>query len=329
MDNSFRKVLVTGGSGCVGMQVCNVLAEKGVDVVQYDLFKHKKVAQRPNINFFEGSILDSTALRDAMADCDGVIHLAAHLGVQRTEVNRLRCLDINIDGTRKVLDEATRARKCKKFIFASSSEVYGEPLQNPISESHMTQGKTVYGISKLAGEEMVKAYHSDFGTFDYSILRYFNSYGPYQIGQFVITRFVSNVMQNKAPVVFGNGHQIRSYCHASDTAHATSLALLSSSANQKTLNIGNSLEPISLVDLAKKVIAISGNADRLEPHVTQDFVETDRLESREIHNRICDTSLARSILGFKPKVSLDTGLEELLARGLPAESWSAFEKSYK
>ena len=117
----------------------------------------------------------------------------------------------------------------------------------------MTQGKTVYGISKLAGEEMGKAYHADFGTFEYSILRYFNSYGPYQIGQFVITRFVTNVTQNKAPVVFGDGQQIRSYCHASDTARATVL-VFSESASQMTLNIGNSLEPISLVDLAKKVI---------------------------------------------------------------------------
>ena len=142
----FKKVLVTGGAGCIGMQVCGQLIDNGIDVVLYDIGEQIDASQIPlkeGLTIISGSIMDRTSLRDAMHGCDGVIHLAAHLGVSRTEANKLRCLEINIEGTKNVLDLATRSGQIKKFLFASSSEVYGEPLSNPISENEVTQGKTL------------------------------------------------------------------------------------------------------------------------------------------------------------------------------------------
>ena len=103
MNYNFRKVLVTGGAGCIGMPICHELLERGIDVVLFDLHEQISIVQDridSRVQIFPGSILDKSGLRQAMLECDGVIHLAAHLGVRRTEVNSLRCLDININGTK-------------------------------------------------------------------------------------------------------------------------------------------------------------------------------------------------------------------------------------
>ena len=191
MTYNFKKVLVTGGAGCIGLPFSKEMADRGVNVVLFDLHEQISAVKDyidPRVQTFAGSILDNSAVREAMIGCDAVVHLAAHLGVRRTEVNKLRCLDINIDGTKKVLEASIANGSIEKFILASSSEVYGEPLKNPISEQDITQGKTIYAVSKLAGEEFVKAFNHEFPKLKYSILRYFNTYGPYQIVQFVISK---------------------------------------------------------------------------------------------------------------------------------------------
>ena len=229
MKYNFKKVLVTGGAGCIGIPLSKELCDRGIEVVLFDLYEQIITAESfidPRVIKAGGSILDSSSIREAMIGCDAVIHLAAHLGVRRTEVNKLRCLEINIDGTKKVLEACIANGNIKKFIFASSSEVYGEPLKNPISESDITQGKTLYGVSKISGEELVKAYNYEFPELEFSILRYFNTYGPYQISQFVISKFISRVLDNKSPIIYGDGLQIRSYNFSEDTARGTADALL-------------------------------------------------------------------------------------------------------
>ena len=159
MTYEFKRILVTGGAGCIGMPVCRELLKRGVQVVLYDLYEQINTIKHmidDEIEIYYGSILDESSLREAIRGCDGIIHLAAYLGVRRTEVNSMRCLEININGTKNVLDAAIQSN-IKKITFASSSEVYGEPLKNPITEDDITQGKTVYAVTKLAGEEIVKA----------------------------------------------------------------------------------------------------------------------------------------------------------------------------
>ena len=160
MTNLYNRVLVTGGAGCIGMPVCHLLQESGSQVVLFDLYEQIRMVEKHihnDIEIYFGSILDESSIRDATKGCNAVIHLGAYLGVRRTEINRLRCLDINISGTKNVLDACVLSG-VEKIVFASSSEVYGEPLSNPIKETDLTQGKSVYAVSKLAGEELVKAY---------------------------------------------------------------------------------------------------------------------------------------------------------------------------
>ena len=327
----FKKVLVTGGAGCIGVGVCRNLIEKGSEVVLYDIgeqIEFSSIEPQEGLTIFPGSIMDKTSLRDAINGCDGVIHLAAHLGVSRTEANKLRCLEINIDGTKNVLDVTARSNSIKKFIFASSSEVYGEPLNNPISESEITQGKTLYAVSKMAGEELVKAYNFEFKNFDFSILRYFNTYGPNQVAQFVIPKFIYRVQNGKQPIINGDGSQTRSYNFSEDTARATVDTLFSDKTNGVTMNIGNSYEPISIYELANLVIDILDKKTQIKPIINKEFKSTDRISSREINYRFCDTSLAENLINYKSRTSLEDGIRAVIDSNSISPSWMTKEKDY-
>jgi len=330
MAYSFKSVLVTGGAGCIGVQVCLELIRRGIEVHLFDLHEQLTYVDTlvpPNTKIHYGSILDLSSLRDAMADCDAVIHLAAYLGVRRTETNRLRCIEININGTKNVLDCAVQ-HGIKKVIFASSSEVYGEPIENPVKETTPTQGKTVYAVSKLAGEELCKAYAQRYPKLKYCILRYFNTYGPFQIAQFVIPKFIRNCMEGNPPVIYGNGEQKRSYCYSSDTAWATVESLISDKADGETINIGDSDNPISLSDLADLVIEASGKQGMLEPKYEKRFSNTDRSREREIFERFCSTSKAKKVLGFQPRVSLLEGIKKVLEHGVIFPKWETTDLIY-
>jgi UDP-glucose 4-epimerase len=322
-------VLVTGGAGCIGIQVVRELDRRGIEVHVLDLgeqIARVRQALPHRAKVFYGSILDVSSIREAMDGCGSVIHLAALLGVRRTEVNRLRCLEINVDGTKKVLDCAIQYR-IKRFVFASSSEVYGEPTHNPITEETVTQGKTVYAISKLAGEELCIGYAQRYPGFEYVILRFFNAYGPYQAAQFVLPRFIHNAVNGKPIVINGTGEQVRSYCYSEDTGRGVVDALFRPEAAGQVINLGSSERPISLKELADLVIAISGNSE-LEIRYAEDFSGTDRHADREIHRRYCSGEKAQHMLGFSPKVSLEEGISRIIELKSIFEKWESTELPY-
>lgn len=326
----FKKVLVTGGAGCIGLGVCKELVKRGVSVVLFDLYEQINQVEKyipKEVELYYGSILDSSSLGDALEGCNAIIHLAAYLGVRRTEINRLRCLEINITGTRNVLECGIQNR-IKKIVFASSSEVYGEPAENPITEKFITQGKTVYAITKLAGEEFCKAYAQRFPELSYVILRYFNTYGPYQIAQFVIPKFIRSIQRGEPPIIYGNGSQTRSYCYVSDTAWATVEALLNRKADGEVINIGNSKSPVSLSNLADLLIKISGKDGQIRPKYEKQFKNADRAIEREIFERFCDTSKAEKILDFSPRISLKKGIENVIKEGILFPKWASTDLYY-
>ncbi|OGW56943.1 MAG: hypothetical protein A3D21_05145 [Nitrospirae bacterium RIFCSPHIGHO2_02_FULL_42_12] len=330
MVYGYKNILVTGGAGCIGMQVCTELINRGFSVHLFDLPEQIKRVEKyilPEIKIYYGSVLDCSSLRDAMIGCDAIIHLAAYLGVRRTETNRLRCIEINVDGTKNILECAVQHR-VKKIVFASSSEVYGEPAENPVTEKSTTQGKTVYAVSKLTGEELCKAFSQRYPELSYTILRYFNTFGPFQIAQFVIAKFIRNILEDKPPIIYGKGNQIRSYCYVSDTAWATVEALLNEKTNNEIFNIGNSKSLINLIDLAYLVIRLCGKDGKIEPRFQPQFKNTDRLQEREVFQRFCDTTKARLILGYEPKVSIEDGISNVLKFGTIYPKWESTDFDY-
>ncbi len=320
-----KKILVTGGAGLIGLEVCKQLSKLGHDVNLFDLGEQIKRVEHAidyDCKIFYGSIVDISSLRNAMSGCDIVIHLAALLGVKRSESDKLRCLEINVDGTKNVLDCAVQ-HNIEKVVFASSSEIYGEPLNNPINEGNISQGKTIYAVTKLVGEEMCKAYAQKY-PLNFTILRYFNCYGPYQTAQFVISKFIKRVMDNKSPVINGDGKQVRSYTFVYDTAKATVLSALTEKSNGEILNIGNGNQPISLIDLATNIIKWSGKEGKISPKLLDNFENTDRNEEREIYERYCDSSKAKKLLNWDVSYSLEEGVKTIIKDGNIFDRWENF-----
>ena len=306
------KVLVTGGNGLIGKSVVNALLKKELSVRSMDLSKNSI----KGIEHFVGSILDVNNVNQAVRGCDAVIHLAAKLGVKRTETHRLETLNLNIQGTVNIL-EACVKNDIKKVIFTSSSEVYGDQDVEFISETCHRNPKSIYGVTKLAAEEYLQAYNNYYGL-DYTILRYFNVYGPGQVAEFVLPRFIKAVMDSESPTIYGDGSQIRSFCYVDDIARGTLLTLLSKKADSEVFNLGNDEDKITLLETAKKVIEISGK--NLTPRLVP-FNDADRTAGRDISKRIPDISKARKVLGYEPEVFLEEGIKKVMAAGRIVQSW--------
>lgn len=314
-----KRILVTGGGGFLGSMVLDRLLyyknkmQMDFEIHSLDLIPASVDGSRHHI----GSILDVTDLSRVMQGCDVVVHLAALLGVERTEQRRLDCLHINVQGVMNVLNTCA-LENVEKIIFSSSSEVYGEQTTFPITEENPVNPKSVYAVTKLAGEEFVKAYAERYGM-KYTILRLFNAYGSGQVGQFVISRFVKAVSEDQPPLLLGDGEQVRAFCYGSDIADGIVKCIFSDKSNEQTINIGNDTEPISMKALAEKVIEISGKS-HLEPRFATPE-ETDRKPARDILHRLPSLDKARNLLDYEPSVTLDEGLRLVMDQENIAGSW--------
>lgn len=319
-----KRVLITGGAGFIGSHIAHNLAEKGFKIRLFDLsFKNFDVLSKKfDCNFAPqkviGNVLDTISLAEAVRGCDYVVHAAAMLGVKNTEQKKLECLDVNILGTINVLDACVK-EGVKRIIFTSSSEVYGEPIECPIRETNPTSPVSLYGVSKLAGEEYMKAYQAKHGL-DYSIVRFFNVYGPGQVAEFVMPRFIKNVLNNEPPIVYGTGEQIRAFCFVEDAAEGVSRVIMEGNGKNQIFNIGNDEESISMKDLAEKVVKISGKS--LSPRFVA-MQDSDREESREIQKRIPTIYQARQMLKYQPRFSLDAGIKKVIEAGCIFDTWAS------
>lgn len=317
-----KKVLITGGGGFIGTALARNLASKGFDVRLFDVdfARYDQLCQAlgncPQAEKVQGSVLDAGAVRDAVKGCEYVAHLAALIGVGRTEQKRMECLNINISGTVNVLEACVKGN-IEKVLFSSSSEIFGEVTGPPVKEDSQKHPVSVYAVTKLAGEEYLRAYQERYGL-KYAIVRFFNVYGPGQVAQFVMPRFIKNVLDSKAPIVYGEGSQIRAFCFVEDAVEGAAQALLLEAGDNEAFNIGNDKEPITMQDLAEKVIAVSGK--NFKPEFVA-MEESDRKPEREIKRRIPCIDKARSLLGYEPSVPLEEGIRRVIDTDYMVDSW--------
>jgi len=299
-----KKILITGGDGFIGKELVRQLSKKGHKIVSFDLnFADDKTEK--NVKKFSGSILNEMELHKAMQGCTHVIHLAAALGVEYTEKNRLECFEINIEGTKKIL-EASVKKGVKKIIFSSSSEVYGNQNKSFFDENTNLQVLSNYGVSKIVGEEYLRAYYEKYNL-NYNIVRFFNVYGINQKDNFVMTKFIKSIIKKQNLYIYGSGNQIRSFCHVEDAVKGVILVLNKGNKNQ-IYNIGNDNEPVKLYALAKKCVKYLHSKSKI---IKIDYKYSDRLQSREVVKRIPGIKKIKKELKFKAKITLKEGINRI------------------
>ena len=294
------KVFVTGGSGFIGIPLVRHLLEKGHKVKMLDLkepaIKHK------NLEFVNKSVMDELA--EDIKGCDLVLHLAAILGVINSDNKPLETMRINLEGSVNVFKSAIEA-DVKHMVYASSSEVYGEPRELPIREDSVTGPVSTYGVSKLAAEIYAKAHNHEFDA-DIKIVRFFNVYGQGQSDNFVVPIFLNNALANKPIQVFGNGNQTRCFTYVEDAVEGL-LKVVEKGKTGEAYNIGNN-QPTTMLELAKLIKEITGSSSEI---IKAGFGKDTRLKEREIEYRVPDISKIEN-LGWKPTTMVREGIKKIL-----------------
>jgi UDP-glucose 4-epimerase len=307
LENS--RVLVIGGAGFVGSHLVDQLTREPVrEIVVLDNFvrgtrANLAEAERDGrVRIVEGSITDRELLRELMEGTDYVFHLAALWLFECVHEPRA-ALEVNVVGTFNVAEAAQRAG-VKKVVYSSSASVYGDAVVTPMTEEHPFNNRTMYGATKIAGEQFFRAIYEQH-KLDYVGLRYMNIYGPrmdYK-GTYVsvIMKVLDRIDEGLAPVVFGDGSQAYDFVHVEDVARANVLALKSAATDQ-CYNVGMGVKT-TINELVTMLLDLSGS--ELE-------VEYRPQEQMFVTHRVGSTEKAERELGFRAAVQLEQGLRSVV-----------------
>jgi UDP-glucose 4-epimerase len=299
------KVLVTGGAGFIGSHVVERLVKLGYSVIVLDNLSSGSLSNLSTvvkeIKFINGDVRRDEDVNAAVDGVDAVIHLASLVSVAESFERPLLYHDVNASGTLKLLDICARYG-VKRFIYASSCAVYGDTLMLPINEERAINPLSPYAASKVAGEAYCKAFSSKVSI---CILRLFNVYGPRQRdGEYagVISRFISRVRNNLPPIIYGDGLQSRDFIHVYDVAEFFVRAVNTYDASG-IFNIGFG-KRISVNELAEMIIK---QADKI--HIKPMYTDA---RAGEVRHSEADASRAFKVFNYKPRITLDEGIRELL-----------------
>lgn len=307
-NRASTRVVVTGGAGFIGSELVRVLLARGCSVTVIDSLVNgrRKNVEEPiarGVRLEVLDIRDVTSVKPLLHGADVVYHLAC-LGVCHSIHSPLENHEVNAGATLRLL-QAARESEVHRFVYVSSSEVYGTARWTPMDEHHPTTPTTVYGASKLAGESYTGAYHDTYGL-ETTIVRPFNTYGPRchhegDCGE-VIPKFMLRSLADRPLLVFGDGSQTRDFTHVSDTARGIVEAGFRDDAAGQTINLGTGIET-----------SISELAEIVRDVVSVPRVRVRHLESRpgDVGQHCADTAKALDLLGFSPEVSLPEGLARL------------------
>lgn len=298
-------ILITGGAGNVGSALATALWERtDCKVVVVDSLltgsrsKLPEEASSERFTFVRADVnqLEEIGAVFAAHRPSHVFHYAAVVGVRRTLENPLLVLR-DIQGIRNVLDLA-KAYGVERVFYSSSSEVYGEPVEIPqVEDTTPLNSRLPYAVVKNVGEVYLKTYHQEYGL-PYTIFRFFNTYGPRQTTDFVISRFVELALREQPLTVHGDGQQTRTFCYVDDNVECTLKTLHEGHARNDTLNVGSD-EEISVLDLAHKVTRILGSSSKV--------VHLPPLAEGDMRRRRPDITKMRRILE-RPLVTLEEGI---------------------
>ncbi len=302
-----RKALVTGAAGFIGSHLCERLLENGYAVTGVDSFtdyydvriKRNNIStcsENDSFEFVGGSIND-VDLEKLLSGVDYVFHQAAQAGVRASWGSRFEeYIDSNVRATQR-LCEAAKGGDLKRFVYASSSSVYGEPVELPTKENHPTRPVSPYGVTKLDAENLCLLYKKAYGL-PVVCLRYFTVYGPRQRPDMALHRFLKGAFGGTHVEVYGNGGQTRDFTYVDDVVEANVLAM-AYEGGEPVFNIGGGSR-----------VTVNHMLDLVGRYSRGDFdVRYVDAEKGDVSHTSADTSLARAELGYEPRMSFEEGIE--------------------
>ena len=304
-----RTILITGGAGFIGSCMAEkLIADKDNFIVIVDDLSTgdlKKLPSLPKNNwcFIKCNVNNYRDIAEIMLSYrfDYVFHYAALVGVKRTQENPVKVLD-DIHGIENILN-LSKNSGVKRILFSSSSEIYGEPVELPQNEyTTPLNSRIPYAIVKNVAEAYLKSYKKEFGI-EYTIFRFFNTYGPKQSRDFVMSRFISLALKNQNITIYGDGKQTRTFCYIEDNIDACFNAFQNNLFINDVVNVGGEIE-ISILDLANKIIEITGSSSKIT-HLPQ-------LKEGDMTRRLPDIDKMKKLLKREP-IQLEDGITKLLA----------------
>lgn len=303
------KILVTGGAGFIPSCLAEKLAEnKDNFVVIVDNLLTGSVQKVPqskhnNVKFIKGDVNDYQDISAVFLgySFDYVFHYAAVVGVKRTLENPVMVLN-DLTGIKNILN-LSKNTGVKRVYFSSSSEVYGEPVEFPQNEETTPlNSRLPYAIVKNVGEAFLKSYKKEFDL-DYTIFRFFNTYGPKQSKDFVVSKFINAALKNQDITIYGDGSQTRTFCFIDDNIAACTNAFYENKFVNDVVNVGGEIE-VPIIELAKTIIKVTNSKSKI--------VNFPALEEGDMTRRKPDTTKMKQLLKREP-ISLEEGLKRVIA----------------
>jgi UDP-glucose 4-epimerase len=302
-----KTIFITGGAGFIANTIISRLVENN-KIIVYDNFHRDTLstsayANHKNITIVKGDVLDLTALTNAMAGSDMVIHAAGIAGIDTVIKDPVKTMRVNMIGTANALEAAHVNNITDRFIDFSTSEIFGSyafkstETDNTVSGS-AGEARWTYAVSKLAGEHLAHAYYKKHNLPTVTV-RPFNVYGPGQTGEGAIQIFIKKALNNEDIIINGDGNQIRAWCYVDDFVDCIMLALEEKKAIGESFNIGNARAVTTILGLAETVLRVLKSDSKI---IFKDALSAD------VELRIPSVEKAKTILGFKSKVDLEEGV---------------------
>jgi NAD dependent epimerase/dehydratase len=302
--------MVTGSSGFIGSHLTEYLVEKGYDVVAFDRYNSnnhygwlEQSKYKKKIKFILGDIRDFDSVNKAMQGCDGVMHLAALIGIPYSYISPTAYIKTNVEGTLNVLESAKNL-KLKQIIITSTSEVYGTAMKEKLSEKDELKAQSPYAASKIAADQLSLSYYRSFGL-PIKIIRPFNTFGPRQSARAVIPTIITQALTNKK-IKIGNLNATRDFLFVEDLCSAYEKILKSNKLFGEVVNVGVNSE-ISIKNLIVKISKI------LKIKLIS-VVEKQRVRPKksEVNRLNCNNEKLKRLTNWKPKYKVDEGLVKMI-----------------
>jgi len=302
----YSNILVTGGAGFIGSHIVDKLLSKDFEVTILDNLssgRWENISHHLDnelFHFIKGDILDLDKIKTIVQNHDVVFHEAAITNILFSVKNPMITNEINVKGTLSLLKSCIDS-DVKKFIFASSAAVYGKKNISPMKEDFHIFPESPYAVSKIAGEYYSKIFYELYGL-DTICLRYFNVYGiRARKDQGVISLFINQILNNKNPIIYGDGEQTRDFINVQDVAEANMLALQTQNASGEVINIGSGKG--TSINEIYSIISSTLNNRNIKPIY-------EKTRTVEIRHGYANIQKSRELLDFKPIISLKDGIKK-------------------